>query len=174
MSLALAFYRMKAGLLGNLTPQITGHLIGAWVTEVGPGPEVVHLEKSDPPPLVQKPTHRVRLEPLHEASLSEGNLGPLYELRQYALKSVEDRARVAALWQQHGAARAALSPIIAAGMETDALSYWSLWAYRSWNERLEVRAAAASSSVWPPPGLSECLESWSTRMLLAMPYSRLQ
>jgi hypothetical protein len=87
--------------------------------------------------------------------LAPRDIGPVFEIvteviRPYGLKKLTE------LWQSQIEARTTLSPLVGAWTtELGPMNRWvHIWAYRSYEHRLEVRATAAQQG-WPPPGLAD-------------------
>ncbi len=87
--------------------------------------------------------------------LAPRQIGPVFEIvtetvKPYGLKPIAE------LWQSSIEARMALSPLVGAWTtELGPMNRWiHIWAYRSFEHRLEVREAAAALG-WPPVGLTD-------------------
>jgi hypothetical protein len=105
---------------------------------------------------------------LHEAH------GPIYEMRLYTYQAGEIPA-VIEHWSKHIAAREQYSPLIGAlYSEFGKLNTWMhIWAYKSFEERLRIRAEARQKGVWPVPGGRTPLRQ-ENKILLPASFSPLQ
>lgn len=83
--------------------------------------------------------------------LGERKIGPVYELRIYSFPQ-EGIPRVLEAWGKAMPAREKLSPL--AGCWYSGFggvnNFVHLWAYKSADERMRVRAEAVESGIWPP------------------------
>ena len=149
-------------------------MAGFWHTEIGPLNQVVHIWPYDdlnqraevrgqasktaewPPPTAHI-TLNMQSEILVPAPfmtpMSARDIGPLYELRTYtyppgAIPEVIDA------WGKSIVAREQLSPLAGCWFsEIGGLNKLiHLWAYRSFEERLSIRAEAVEKGIWPPKG----------------------
>jgi hypothetical protein len=79
-----------------------------------------------------------------------GRFGPWYEIRTYDLR-LGTLPRLMEAWQNKLPARAALSPVLAAGSALDGVPRFThLWAYEGLDARFRIRAEAVETGVWPP------------------------
>jgi hypothetical protein len=167
-------------------------LAAFWYTEIGPLNQVIHvwpydnaLERSKIraqavkdgawPPKVSEFIAEMKaeiFEPLaFSPPMSPSNDGPYFEMRSYTLKpgAIPEMAQ---RWQEHLPARTKLSPLT--GLFTSdvgGLNQWvHIWAYKSLDQRVEVRKKAVASGSWPPPGSGTTLKQ-ETKILLAAPFS---
>jgi hypothetical protein len=103
--------------------------------------------------------------------MAPSNDGPYFEMRSYALKP-GTMPEMAARWKEHLPARLKLSPLVGVfTSDIGGLNQWvHIWAYKSLDQRAEVRSKAKESGVWPPPGDSPVLRQ-ETKILLAAPFS---
>ncbi|MEJ0070910.1 MAG: NIPSNAP family protein [Pseudomonadota bacterium] len=87
--------------------------------------------------------------------LTPRQIGPLFEICTDVVKP-NGLKRLNELWQPLIEARMALSPLVGAWTsEFGPMNRWiHIWAYRSFEHRLEVRAGAAKQG-WPPPGIED-------------------
>jgi hypothetical protein len=92
-------------------------------------------------------------------------------MRSYALKPASLPV-MAQRWGEFLPGRLKLSPLIGVfSSDIGGLNQWvHIWAYRSLDERLEVRRKAAAEGIWPPPGDSPVVRQ-ETKILLAAPFS---
>jgi hypothetical protein len=170
-------------------------LFGFWYTEAGPLNQVVHIwpyedlnqrrdirakvvadgvwppnagefivnMQSDiglPAPVMQPP--------------GAATLGPIYEMRIYtfppgAIASVIER------WNENIPERVKYSPLVGAWhTEIGGLNKWiHMWAYKSFEERLHIRAELREKGIWPKPGGATPLKQ-ENKILLPAPFSPLQ
>lgn len=107
-------------------------------------------------------------------ALAAGAHGPFYEIRVYQFRP-GGVAPTIALWQETIAARAALSPLLAAMYGIDGIvpRFMHIWPYKDLNSRQAVRAKATETKVWPPKGGHANLETMSSRIYLPAPFSPL-
>jgi hypothetical protein len=157
-------------LPGRLAYSILG---GLWHTEVGPLNQVVHIWPYDDlnhrgdvrakavadgawPPNTSQFVDNMQTEILTPAPfmtpLGDRKIGPIYELRIYTY-GPGDVAKVFEAWDKAIAEREKYSPL--AGCWTTEIGglnkFIHLWAYKSLDERAQVREATRTSGVWPPP-----------------------
>jgi hypothetical protein len=147
---------------------------GFWYTEAGPLNQVVHIwpyedlhQRRDiraqvvaegiwPPnagEFIVNMQSEIFLPAPFMKPMSEGTFGPIYEMRLYTYQA-GDIPAVIEHWSKHIAAREQFSPLIGAlSSEFGKLNTWMhIWAYKSFEERLRVRAEAREKGVWPVPG----------------------
>jgi hypothetical protein len=163
------------GWLGQ--PGIAGALLGSWVIEFGPQNRIVLLRAFESREQLEHERMRVLdasnpfgcgdrilglaleahaqfpdLPPVRPASL-----GPLYEFRTYVLKTGGLMPTLSA-WAPVIPQRTALSPLAVVMYALDGPPRFThVWAYRSFEERLAIRADAFASGVWPAKGAPEWL-----------------
>src|SRR5262249_2833106 len=79
-------------------------------------------------------------------------------------------------WEGKIGERAKLSPIVlAGGVEFgQANRFVHIWAYKSMNQRLEVREQARKAGVWPPPGGGDELLAQTNKLMMPSSFSPLQ
>jgi hypothetical protein len=167
-------------------------LAAFWYTEIGPLNQIVHvwpyenaLERSKiraqvvkdgvwPPKLSEFNTDMKSelLDPLpFSPPMSPCNDGPYFEMRSYTLKpgSIPEMAQ---RWQEHLPARRKLSPLMGVfTSDVGGLNQWvHIWAYKTLDQRAEVRDSAKARGIWPPPGGNLTLRQ-ETKILLAAPFS---
>ena len=86
--------------------------------------------------------------------LGAGSMGPLYEMRLYTYPA-EAIPAVLEGWGNRIDEREKFSPLVGCwyseGGGLD--NFVHMWAYRSFDERLRVRAEARAAGVWPTPGM---------------------
>lgn len=154
-----------------------GALLGAWISELGPQNRILLLRGFDTRGDLDAERDRVlmsadpfgcgrlltglklesfagfpRLPPV-----APGEFGPVYEFRTYLL-NVGGLAPTLAAWEKGAPARAALSPLVGVVYALDGEPrFIHIWAYRSFEERLRIRAEAFASGVWPAKGAPEWL-----------------
>jgi hypothetical protein len=99
------------------------------------------------------------------------NDGPYFEMRSYTLPagSIPD---MAARWQEHLPNRTKLSPLTGVfTSDVGGLNQWlHIWAYKSLDQRTEVRKKAVDSGIWPPPGGKPAVKQ-ENKIVLAAPFS---
>jgi len=105
-----------------------------------------------------------------------GNLGPLFEWREYTLNT----GRMSDLlnwWEPAIEERHKASPLVMAMQtETGALNkFVHIWGYKNFEERNQVRSDLVESGVWPPKGFPEgALRVQQNKLCFAAPFSPLQ
>lgn len=147
-------------------------LAGLWHTEIGTLNQVVHIwpyedlnkraeirkkavEAGSWPPDTSGVVLSMRSEVLIPAPFmkapKEQNIGPLYELRAYTYPP-GSMPRVLEAWGNSIAKREELSPL--AGCWTSDIGDLNrlihLWAYKSFEERINIRKQAVDTGIWPP------------------------
>ena len=168
---------------------------GFWHTEVGPLNQVVHMwpyndlnQRADVrarvikdgmwPPDNTEFIVNMRSEILNPAPfmtpLGERKIGPLYEMRIY-LYPPGTIPEVMEAWGRRIAQREKLSPLAGCWYseigELNKLVH--LWAYKSFEERMRVRAEMLASGVWPPPHGVTALKM-ENRLLFPAEFSPMQ
>ena len=167
-------------------------LAAFWYTEIGPLNQVVHvwpyenaLERSRiraeavklgiwPPKTAEFITDMRSdiFEPLpFSPPLQPASVGPFFEMRSYVLKP-GGTPKMAERWKEYLPARVKLSPLVGVfASDIGGLNQWMhIWAYKSLDERMEVRRKASSAGIWPPPGDSPVVTQ-ASKIMLAAPFS---
>ena len=167
-------------------------LAACWVTEFGPLNQVIHVwpykdtgERSRiraeavkagvwPPKIAEFITDMKSeiLELLPFSPVPEpSNHGPYFEMRRYTLRA-GGVPEMAAKWEQGLARRLELSPLIGVfTSDVGALNQWvHIWAYKSLEQRMEVRKTMQETGIWPPPPPVPTLrqDAW---LMLPAPFS---
>ena len=147
-------------------------LAGFWHTEIGPLNQVVHIwpyedlnQRSEVrqqaaasgkwPPDTSHLTLSMQSEILvpvpFMTPMGERDIGPLYEMRTYTYPA-GTIPKVVDAWSKSIAEREKLSPLAGCWVsEIGGLNkFVHLWAYKSFEERMRVRAEAAEKGIWPP------------------------
>lgn len=103
--------------------------------------------------------------------MAPADVGPWFEMRTYVLKP-GGAGGMAERWQQYLPGRLELSPLVGVfTSDIGGLNQWvHIWAYKSLDQRYEVRRAATASGKWPPPGDSPVIRQES-KIMLAAPFS---
>jgi NIPSNAP protein len=107
--------------------------------------------------------------------VTPGRVGPVFELRYYTLKpGMLPELRKA--WEAAIAERLKMSPLVlAGGVEFgQANGFVHIWAYKSLDQRMQIREEARRKGVWPPPGGAERLLTQETKILLPASWSPMQ
>jgi hypothetical protein len=165
-------------------------------TEIGPLNEIVHIwgyrdlaERAriraeavkDPnwPPKIGEFIRAMKSEIVTPFSflpdVTPGRVGPVFELRYYTLKpGMLPELRKA--WEAAIAERLKMSPLVlAGGVEFgQANGLVHIWAYKSLDQRMQIREDARTKGVWPPPGGAERLLTQETKILLPASWSPMQ
>ncbi|MDP6823835.1 MAG: NIPSNAP family protein [Dehalococcoidia bacterium] len=106
--------------------------------------------------------------------LTPRKVGPLFELRIYKYGQ-GDIAKVVDAWGKAIEAREKLSPLVGAWYtDVGNLNRWAhLWAYESFEHRMEVRKEGNSTGIWPPPsGVSPLAQE--NKLMWAADFSPIQ
>ncbi len=173
-------------------------LAAFWRTEFGPLNRIVHVwpyesaehreevraaAVEDPrwPPgfarlgLVVDQTSEI-FKPAPNSPFAEpGAYGPLYEIREYAIKpgSMPEFLRI---WAGNAHVRTAISPL-AAALHTDVgglNKFLHIWPYASLESRAEARDRASATGRWPPEGELELIERQWSMLAVPAPFSPLR
>ncbi|MBI1733635.1 MAG: NIPSNAP family protein [Candidatus Rokubacteria bacterium] len=165
-------------------------------TEIGPLNEIVHIwgyrdlaerarirgeAAKDPnwPPKIQEFIRAMRSEIVTPFAflpdVTPGRVGPIFELRYYTLKPGK-LPEVAKGWEEKIPERVKMSPLVlAGGVEFGtANGFVHIWAYKSLDQRMQVREEARKKGVWPPPGGGDRLLTQETKILLPAAWSPMQ
>jgi len=167
-------------------------LAAFWYTEIGPLNQVVHvwpyenaLERSKiraqvvadgvwPPQtsgfIADMKSELFTALPF-SPPLSPSNDGPYFEMRTYTLKAASI-PEMAERWREHLPARRTLSPLVGVfTSDVGSLNQWvHIWAYKSLDQRAEVRDTAKARGIWPPPSGNVALRQES-KIMLPAPFS---
>ena len=145
---------------------------GLWHTEAGPLNQVLHIWPYDdmnhrtetrakavaagawPPPtshLVVNMQSDFYLPAPFTKPLGERKMGPIYEIRIYQYNP-GDIPKVIEAWGNAIEEREKYSPLVGAYFsDVGALNKWvHIWAYESFEQRLQVREETRAKGVWPP------------------------
>jgi hypothetical protein len=108
-------------------------------------------------------------------AIEAGRYGPVYEVREYAIKSGSLPALLAA-WEPALPARIAMSPIVTAAYALDGEQprMMHIWPYVSLNDRARLRSEAIAKGIWPPKGSADYLAAMRSTIYLPAPFSPLQ
>jgi hypothetical protein len=171
-------------------------LIAFLHTEIGPLNEIVHIwgyrdltERAriraeavkDPnwPPKIGEFIRAMKSEIVTPFSflpdVTPGRVGPVFELRYYTLKpGMLPELRKA--WEAAIGERLKMSPLVlAGGVEFgQANGLVHIWAYKSLDQRMQIREEARRKGVWPPPGGADRLLTQETKILLPASWSPMQ
>ena len=146
---------------------------GLWHTEAGPLNQVIHIWPYDDlnqradvraksaspgnwPPntghLIDNMHSDVFLPAPFMEPLGERKVGPIYEMRIYQYNP-GDIPKVIEAWGNAIEERTKYSPLVAAMYsEFGDLNKWMhIWAYDSFEQRMQVRQETREKGVWPPP-----------------------
>ncbi|HUG38113.1 MAG TPA: NIPSNAP family protein [Candidatus Limnocylindrales bacterium] len=171
-------------------------LAAFWHTEIGPLNEIIHVwpyadvaERTrvraeagkDPnwPPKIQEFILKMQSELVVPFSfvppLTPGKMGPIFEMRYYTMKAgtLPDLMK---RWESKIGERIKLSPVAIAGAVDfgEANRFIHIWAYKSLDERANIRNKAREMGVWPPPGGGDTLLSQANKVMLPAAFSPLQ
>ncbi len=171
-------------------------LIAFLHTEIGPLNEVVHIwgyrdlaerarirgeASRDPnwPPKIGEFIRAMKSEIVTPFSfltdVTPARVGPVFELRYYTLKlGMLPELRKA--WEAAIPERLKMSPLVlAGGVEFgQANGFVHIWAYKSLDQRMQIREDARRKAVWPPPGSADRVLTQETKILLAASWSPMQ
>jgi hypothetical protein len=165
-------------------------------TEIGPLNEIVHIwgyrdlaerarvrgeaaKDTNWPPKIQEFIRSMRSEIVTPfaflPAVTPGRVGPFFELRYYTLKPGK-LPDVAKGWEEKVPERVKMSPLVlAGGVEFGtANGFVHIWAYKSLDQRMQVREEARKKGVWPPPGGGDRLLTQETKILMPSAFSPLQ
>jgi hypothetical protein len=154
-----------------------GRLLGCWISELAQQNRILLLRDFETRDALESERRRVLMSSdpfgcgkiLVSLSLESyaqfpflppvqpGEFGPVYEFRSYVLKT-GGLAPTLAAWEAGLPARAEMSPLINAMYALDGVPrFIHIWAYRSLEQRTEIRAEAARRQLWPAKGALEWL-----------------
>lgn len=126
--------------------------------------------------LVQHMSSEIFVPMPFSPTFAKGNIGPVFEYRSYMITP----GKMGDLTKRWAAAidtRTKRSPL-AMAMHTDGgelNKFVHIWAYKSLEERREVRAKAIADGIWPPKGGSaDELQQQENKICFAAPFSPLQ
>jgi hypothetical protein len=171
-------------------------LTAFWHTEVGPLNEIIHVwgyqdlaerariraeaaKDANWPPKIREFVVDQDVEVLTPFAflpdVTPGTLGPIFEIRRYSL-TPGALASVMKRWEGALPARTKLSPlVVAGGVEFGAANrFIHIWAYKSMDQRLEVREQARKAGIWPPAGGGDELLAQSNKIVMPSAVSPLQ
>lgn len=167
-------------------------LAAFWYTEIGPLNQVVHVWPYEN----AGERERIRAEATKDGTwppktgefivdmksevfqplpfspdLVPADVGPYFEIRSYVVKPGSIPA-MAERWKEYLPGRIALSPLVGVfTSDVGALNQWvHIWAYKSLDQRMEIRNKAKADGIWPPPGDSPVIRQ-ETKVLMAAPFS---
>jgi hypothetical protein len=168
-------------------------------TEVGPLNEIVHIwgyrdlahraqvraeaaKDANWPPKIQEFIRSMNSEIIQPfpflPDVQPGNVGPVFELRYYTLKPGK-LPETQQGWEKAIPERVKLSPLVTAGgVEFGrANGFVHIWAYKSMDQRMQIRDEARKKGIWPPPappGGGDRLITQENKILLPASWSPLQ
>jgi hypothetical protein len=171
-------------------------LTAFWHTEIGPLNEIIHVwgykdlaerarvraeaaKDANWPPKIREFIIDQDVEVLTPFSflpdVTPGTVGPIFEIRRYSL-APGSLPGVMKRWEGALPARTKLSPlVVAGGVEFGAANrFIHIWAYKSMDQRLQVREQARKAGIWPPPGGGDELLAQSTKIVMPSAFSPLQ
>ncbi len=198
-------YRIKPGSLAEVEKRYGeayeyrkkySPLAAFWHTEVGPLNEIIHVwgyadaaerarvraeaaKEPNWPPKIQEFITHMQSEILVPFSfippLKPGKMGPIYEMRYYAIKPGTLPALIKR-WESKIDERMKLSPVAMAGHVEfgEANRFIHVWAYESMDQRMAVRSKAREMGVWPPPGGGDTLLAQANKIMLPSAFSPVQ
>lgn len=164
-----------------------GTLLAVLVSEIGALNEVLILHALDDAGALRTGTLAEVSDQLVEASTARfasfpfvapmgvGRYGPVFEVRDYAIRP-QRLPELLAAWKAALPARLALSPLLLAAYALDGVQprILHLWPYGSLDERARIRADAVAKGIWPPKGGPDYLATMRTSIYLPAPFSPLQ
>jgi hypothetical protein len=171
-------------------------LTAFWHTEIGPLNEIIHVwgyrdlaerariraeaaKDVNWPPKIRDFVVGQEVEVLNPfpfvADITPGTLGPIFEIRRYSL-AAGSLPGVMKRWEGAIGERVKLSPLVlAGGVEFGGANrFIHIWAYKSMDQRLQVREQARKAGIWPPPGGGEELLAQETKIVMPSAFSPLQ
>ena len=167
-----------------------------WHTEVGPLNEIIHVwgyrdlaerariraeaaKDANWPPKIREFIVDQNVEVLNPfpfiPDITPGTLGPIFEIRRYTL-AAGSLPGVMKRWEAALPARIKLSPLVTAGGVEfgGANRFIHIWAYKTMDQRLQVREQGRKAGVWPPPGGGDELLAQETKIVMPSAFSPLQ
>jgi hypothetical protein len=171
-------------------------LAAFWHTEIGPLNEIIHVwgykdlaerariraeaaKDANWPPKIREFIVDQNVEVLNPfpfiPDVTPGTLGPIFEIRRYTL-AAGSLPGVMKRWEAALPARIKLSPLVTAGgMEFGGANrFIHIWAYKTMDQRLQVREQGRKAGVWPPPGGGDELLAQETKIVMPSAFSPLQ
>ena len=171
-------------------------LAAFWHTEIGPLNEIIHVwgyrdladrariraeaaKDANWPPKIREFVVDQDVEVLTPfpfiPEITPGTMGPIFEIRRYSL-TPGSLAGVMKRWEGAIAERAKLSPLVlAGGVEFGGANrFIHIWAYKSMDQRMQVREQARKAGIWPPPGGGDELLAQSNKIVMPSAFSPLQ
>ncbi len=171
-------------------------LAAFWHTEIGPLNEIIHVwgykdlaerarvraeasKDANWPPKIREFIVVQNVEVLNPfpfvPDITPGTVGPIFEIRRYTL-AAGALPGVMKRWEAALPARTKLSPLVTAGGVEfgGANRFIHIWAYKSMDQRLQVREQGRKAGVWPPPGGGDELLAQETKIVMPSAFSPLQ
>jgi NIPSNAP protein len=171
-------------------------LAAFWHTEVGPLNEIIHVwgykdlaerariraeaaKDANWPPKIREFIVDQDVEVVNPfpfiPDITPGTVGPIFEIRRYSL-AAGSLPGVMKRWEGAIGERIKLSPVVlAGGVEFGAANrFIHIWAYKSMDQRLQVREQARKAGIWPPPGGGDELLAQSSKIVMPSAFSPLQ
>ncbi|HZP39191.1 MAG TPA: NIPSNAP family protein [Methylomirabilota bacterium] len=171
-------------------------LAAFWHTEIGPLNEIIHVwgykdlaerarvraeaaKDANWPPKIREFIVDQSVEVLNPfpfvPDITPGTIGPIFEIRRYSL-AAGSLPGVMKRWEAALPARTRLSPLVTAGGVEfgGANRFIHIWAYKSMDQRLQVREQARKAGIWPPPGGGDELLAQETKIVMPSAFSPLQ
>jgi len=171
-------------------------LTAFWHTEVGPLNEIIHVwgykdlaerariraeaaKDANWPPKIREFIVDQHVEVLNPfpfvPDITPGTLGPIFEIRRYSL-AAGSLPGVMKRWEAALPARTKLSPLVTAGGVEfgGANRFIHIWAYKSMDQRLQVREQGRKAGIWPPPGGGDELLAQENKIVMPSAFSPLQ
>ena len=171
-------------------------LTAFWHTEIGPLNEIIHVwgyrdlaerariraeaaKDANWPPKIREFIVDQNVEVLTPfpflPDVTPGTVGPIFEIRRYSLMG-GSLPGVMKRWEGALPERTKLSPlVVAGGVEFGGANrFIHIWAYKSMDQRLQVREQARKAGIWPPPGGGDELLAQSNKIVMPSAFSPLQ
>ena len=171
-------------------------LTAFWHTEIGPLNEIIHVwgyrdlaerariraeaaKDANWPPKIREFVVDQEVEVVTPfpfvPEITPGTMGPIFEIRRYSL-TPGSLPGVMKRWEGAIGERAKLSPLVlAGGVEFGGANrFIHIWAYKSMDQRLQVREQARKAGIWPPPGGGDELLAQSNKIVMPSSFSPLQ
>jgi hypothetical protein len=171
-------------------------LAGFFHTEIGPLNEIIHIwpytdlaerarvraeAAKDPnwPPKIQEFITGMQVEVVVPfpfcPDVTPGSAGPIYEYRYYSVRA-GTMPDIIKRWETKIAERTRLSPLWLAGAVEfgTANRYIHIWAYQSFEQRMQIRATAREKGVWPPPGGGDSIVLQDNKIVMPSKFSPAQ
>lgn len=169
--------KLLSGISGSLAePGVGGKLLGCWLSEFSPQNRILVLRSFDRLDALHEERERmlrsanpfgggalvsISLESFAQfpdlPPVAPADFGPVYEFRTYHLK-IGGLTPTLEAWGKAIPGRTALSPVVTVMYALDGPPRFThIWAYKSFEHRLDIRAEAVATGAWPAKGAPDWL-----------------